>query len=93
MNTPDTIEPALPTDPSAADELLPPRSGRWVVRHKADIVAAVHNGTISLQEALRRYHLTVEEFVAWQRALEAHGVPGLRVTRLQIYRDTDAIRG
>jgi hypothetical protein len=75
-----------------ADEPRSPRSGRWVVRHKAQIVAAVHKSTMTVQEALNRYHLTIEEFLSWQRALEAHGVPGLRVTRLQIYRDTDAMR-
>jgi Protein of unknown function (DUF1153) len=56
------------------------------------VVAAVRNGSLSLQDACRRYHLSVEEFLAWQRAIDAHGVPGLRVTRLQIYRDTDATR-
>ncbi len=72
---------------------MPPHSGRWVVRHKAEIVAAVRNGSITLQEALRRYHLTVEEFLSRQRSLEAHGVPGLRVTRLQIYRDNRRAAG
>jgi hypothetical protein len=87
MSTQDTF------DTAAIDEPLPaPHSGRWVVRHKAQIVAAVHKGTMTVQEALNRYHLTIEEFLSWQRALEAHGVPGLRVTRLQIYRDTDAMR-
>jgi len=89
MSTQDTFDIAVS---SVADEPLPPNSGRWVVRHKADIVAAVHKGTLTVQEALNRYHLTIEEFLSWQRALEAHGVPGLRVTRLQIYRDTDAVR-
>jgi hypothetical protein len=56
------------------------------------VVAAVRNGALSLEEACRRYHLSVEEFLAWQRAIETYGVPGLRVTRLQIYRDTDALR-
>ena len=59
------------------------------MRRKAVVVHAVRTGSISLQEACRRYHLSVEEFLAWQRAIELHGVPGLRVTRLQIYRDTD----
>jgi hypothetical protein len=40
----------------------------------------------------RRYKLSVEEFLAWQRAIDRYGVPGLRVTRLQIYRDTDERR-
>ncbi|HEY1301025.1 MAG TPA: DUF1153 domain-containing protein, partial [Stellaceae bacterium] len=34
----------------------------------------------------RRYLLTEEELLAWQRAFEAHGLPGLRSTRLQQYR-------
>jgi len=70
-------------------ELPPPDTRRWVVRRKAVVVHAVRSGSISLQEACRRYHLSVEEFLAWQRAIERHGIPGLRVTRLQIYRETD----
>jgi hypothetical protein len=50
------------------------------------IVNAVRCGAISLEEVCRRYQLSVEEFMAWQRAIETNGVPGLRVTRLQIYR-------
>jgi hypothetical protein len=93
MSKQDTFDAAASTAASPViDEPRPPGSGRWVVRHKAQIVAAVHKGTMTVQEALSRYHLTIEEFLSWQRALEAHGVPGLRVTRLQIYRDTDAMR-
>lgn len=61
---------------------------RWVVRRKAVVVDAVRSGRISLDEACRRYNLSVEEFRAWERAIDSHGVPGLRVTRLQIYRNT-----
>jgi hypothetical protein len=49
MNTQD-IDTIVP----AQDEPLPPLSGRWVVKHKAQIVAAVRNGTLTLQDALRR---------------------------------------
>lgn len=71
-----------------AEDLLPsPDTKRWVARRKAVIVDAVRNGALTLEEACRRYHLSVEEFRAWQKAIEAHGVAGLRVTRLQIYRD------
>jgi Protein of unknown function (DUF1153) len=73
-------------------ELPSPDTRRWVARRKAVVVHAVRSGSISLQEACRRYHLSVEEFLAWQRAIERHGIPGLRVTRLQIYRDTDETR-
>jgi Protein of unknown function (DUF1153) len=68
------------------DELPPANTKRWVVRRKAAVVAAVEGGKITLEEALRRYQLTEEEFRAWQRAYDAHGLPGLRATRLQQYR-------
>jgi Protein of unknown function (DUF1153) len=90
MTVPNAVDATLAADD--ASELPEADPGRWVVRRKAVVVAAVRNGTLSLQEACRRYHLSVEEFLAWQRAIEAHGVPGLRVTRLQIYRDTDTLR-
>lgn len=78
---------AEPTDMPL--QLPSPDTKRWVVRRKAIVVQAVRIGAITLQEACRRYNLSVEEFHAWQRAIERYGVPGLRVTRLQIYRDTD----
>ena len=78
----------IPVDASVRLLDLPaPDTKRWVVRRKATVVAAVRNGSLSLQEACRRYKLSVEEFLAWQRAIDRHGVPGLRVTRLQVYRE------
>ena len=73
--------------PSSTTDLPPPDTKRWVTRRKAVIVNAVRTGVISLEEVCRRYELSVEEFLAWERAIDTHGVPGLRVTRLQIYRD------
>ena len=67
-------------------ELPPANTKRWVVRRKAAVVAAVQGGQITLEEACRRYQLTEDEFRAWQRAYDAHGLPGLRATRLQQYR-------
>ena len=67
---------------------LPPRdTKRWVVRRKAELVAAVRGGLLSLEEACERYALTVDEFLAWQRSIDLHGLPGLRATRLQDYRE------
>jgi hypothetical protein len=77
---------------SSAIELPPPDTKRWVTRRKAVIVNAVRTGVISLEEVCRRYELSVDEFLAWQRAIDIHGVPGLRVTRLQIYRDNPLSR-
>jgi Protein of unknown function (DUF1153) len=76
-----------------AYHLLPaPDTERWVARRKAVIVNAVRTGTLTLEEACRRYQLSIEEFHAWQKEIDAHGVAGLRVTRLQIYRDAPPIR-
>src|SRR5204863_9731829 len=84
-------EPAPRTSATIVD-LPPPDTKRWVARRKAVVVNAVRSGAISLEEVCRRYELSVEEFLAWQRAIETHGVAGLRVTRLQIYRDNPPSR-
>jgi hypothetical protein len=67
-------------------DLPPPETKRWVMRRKAEVVAGVRCGLISLEEACRRYTLSVEEFLSWQRLIDSHGVRGLRATRLQDYR-------
>jgi len=41
---------------------------------------------ITLEEACRRYELSEEEFLAWQRAFDTYGLRGLRTTRIQNYR-------
>jgi hypothetical protein len=82
----------LPRASATSVDLPPTDTKRWVARRKAVIVNAVRSGVISLEEVCRRYELSVEEFLAWQRAIETHGVAGLRVTRLQIYRDTPPAR-
>jgi hypothetical protein len=72
---------------------LPPAdTKRWVPRRKAAVVVAVRSGAISLEDACRLYHLTEEEFRGWNQGFEDHGVPGLRSTRLQIYRDVPPVR-
>ena len=60
---------------------------RWVIRRKAEVVAAVRGGLLSLEEACERYTLTVEEFLNWQASLDDHGLAGLRTTRIQEYRN------
>jgi hypothetical protein len=73
--------------PLTLADLPPPQTRRWVIRRKAEVVAAVRGGLLSLDEACKRYTLTVEEFLAWQRAIERFGMPGLRATRVQQYRN------
>ena len=95
-------EPAIPRESNAAtqthgngsadavprslDHLPPPNTKRWVIRRKAAVVGAVRAGLLTLEDACARYHLSVEEFLSWQRLIERHGLPGLRATRLQDYR-------
>ena len=68
------------------DDLPSENTRRWVVRRKATVVRAVRSGLITLEDACRRYTLSVEEYLSWERAIEKHGLPGLRVTRIQEYR-------
>ncbi len=74
-------------EPLTLDTLPPPETRRWVVRRKAEVVAAVTGGLLSVDEACERYSLTLEEFAGWQRAIDRAGMPGLRVTRIRHYRD------
>ncbi len=74
--------------PMTLQDLPPKETKRWVIRRKAEVVAAVRGGLISLEDACRRYTLSVEEFMTWQSAIDNHGMPGLRATRIQDYRDT-----
>ncbi len=66
---------------------LPPTSTkRWVIRRKAEVVAAVRGGLLSLEQACERYSLTEEEYASWEQGIEKHGMQGLRTTRIQQYR-------
>jgi hypothetical protein len=91
----DTIETRAPRpaqvigplgEPLTIDSLPPPSTTRWVVRRKAEVVAAVNGGLLSVDEACQRYTLSLEEFASWQRAVDRSGMPGLRVTRIQHYK-------
>ncbi|MBA4800673.1 MULTISPECIES: DUF1153 domain-containing protein [Euryhalocaulis] len=73
--------------PLTLADLPKPETRRWVARRKAEVVAAVRGGLLSLEDACTRYRLTVEEFLAWQRSLDDHGLAGLRTTRVQKYRN------
>ncbi|SHO59916.1 Protein of unknown function [Pseudoxanthobacter soli DSM 19599] len=72
--------------PLTVADLPPGNTQRWVIRRKAEVVAAVRGGLLSLEEACRRYTLTVDEFLSWQALIDRHGLAGLRATRIQEYR-------
>jgi hypothetical protein len=80
-------KPRSARTPIRVEDLPPPGITRWVIRRKAQVVAAVQSGALSLEEVCSRYSVSVEEFRAWQKSLQRHGIYGLRVTRAQIYRD------
>ncbi len=73
-------------EPLTLDTLPPADTTRWVVRRKAEVVAAVSGGLLTVDEVCARYGLTAEEFAGWQRAIDRSGMPGLRVTRIQHYK-------
>ncbi|MDR3408916.1 DUF1153 domain-containing protein [Methylovirgula ligni] len=72
--------------PLTVADLPPVTTKRWVIRRKAEVVAAVRGGLISLEEACNRYTLTVDEFLSWQMSIDQYGLAGLRTTRIQQYR-------
>jgi hypothetical protein len=67
-------------------DLPGPGTKRWVIRRKAEVIAAVRGGLLSLEEACSRYMLTVDELLSWQLSIDQHGLAGLRTTRIQHYR-------
>ena len=61
------------------DSLPPADTSRWVASRKAQVVAAVQSGLMTIDEVMARYHLSLEEFYSWQRAMDRAGISGLRV--------------
>lgn len=76
-----------PNHRTAALESLPPaNTRRWVPRRKAEVLAGIDSGLLTLDEACQRYSLTMEELATWQRLFQHGGIKGLRATRMQEYR-------
>src|SRR5208283_2796548 len=72
--------------PLTIADLPQPGTKRWVIRRKAEVIAAVRGGLLSFEEASSRYMLTVDELLSWQSAMDQYGLAGLRTTRIQQYR-------
>jgi hypothetical protein len=62
-----------------------PDTKRWVIRRKAEVVAAVRGGLLSLEEACSRYTLSSDEILSWQHCSDRFGLAGLRTTWTQFY--------
>lgn len=67
-------------------DLPPADTRRWVIRRKAEVVAAVNGDLLTLDEACDHYNLSHEEFDCWRKTIERHGIQGLRTTRIKKYR-------
>ena len=61
--------------PGAEEELT-----EFVARRKAEVIAAVHGGLLTMAEACNRYRLSSEEFLEWERHYKEHGLDGLRAS-------------
>ena len=72
--------------PMRINDLPPPDTERWVISRKAEVVAGVRTGLITIEEACERYTLSIEELLSWQRLIDNHGIRGLRATKIQDYR-------
>ena len=66
-------------------DLPAPETKRWVIRRKAEIVAAVRGGLLSLEEACSRYALNTEEFRSWQHCFDHYGLAGTPHDHTQFY--------
>lgn len=67
------------------DTIPPASTTRWVARRKAEVVAAVSGGLLSVDDAMTRYNLSREEFESWQTTMDRVGMPGLRISHTQDY--------
>ena len=71
--------------PLTLAHLPPPNTTkRWSIRRKAEMVAAVRGGLLSLDEACSRYMLTVEEFLNWEDDVPSGFTRGCAARDLQI---------
>ena len=55
---------------------------RWVARRKAQVVLAISLGVLTMNEACRRYNISVEELNAWRKNFGHAGLNGLKVKNI-----------
>src|ERR1700722_2816957 len=68
---------------------LPLPGERWVPRRKAMVIDALRREEMTIEEVCRLYSLSQDELASWISAFGRHGVPGLRATRVQLYRQLE----
>jgi len=60
-------------------DLPAPTTVRWIARRKAEIVASVNGGLLSMAEACAHYSLSEDEFLQWSRSWSEFGLSGLHL--------------
>jgi transcriptional regulator with XRE-family HTH domain len=67
---------------------------RWVYRifQKRKLSRPCAVAFLSLDDACKRYGLSIDEFLNWQRQIDQHGLPGLRATKVRSYRRHGPVR-
>lgn len=65
------------------NDLPPPETRRWVTRRKAEVIAAVRGGLITMDDACKKWSLTEEELASWQRLFDRGGLKDLRATKIR----------
>ena len=78
----------IDASPMSVNDLPSPNTKRWVFRRKAEVVAGIRAGLITIEEACQRYTLSIEELLSWQHLIDNHGVRALRATKVKDYRLT-----
>jgi hypothetical protein len=66
-------------------DLPSPETKRWVIRRKAEVVAAVRGGLLSLEQVCQLYNIDPEEFLTWQYCIDRYGFAALKATHVQFY--------
>ena len=61
----------------------PPLIKRWPPAMKAKVLEEVAEGVLTLEEACKRYALSIEEYLTWQQGIELFGLAGLQVNKQQ----------
>jgi hypothetical protein len=54
---------------------------RWVMRRKMEVLTAVRCGLLSFDDACKRYGISMEELLSWERAVGQFGPLGLHTLR------------
>ena len=88
-----SVTEVYPADPLDLVPDLPTPTQRWTARRNATVIQAVRGGRVPIEEVCAFYNISVDEYLTWERDVDRYGVPGLRATRFQIYRDTDKKQG